>query len=255
MSAILKALKKLEDQTTDGFAAARSGAQMTPERVPWHAVRKAPWNGPGFRAVVIAAFGLLAAGGIWIYKTLPVKPEPVVSPYSELQSGEGLERAAQPARTPQRRLPGPEDDPAPRVPSQNDFTVLAQARSPIQKIPSKPFLSNSKPQVRPGLNAPAAVQTAQDAPVVHDDSPPSMPNRSADNSAPTSSAPAVLKNPPYRIQAIAWAEDPLRRIVVIDGNILHEGETVNDCFIQNIHPDAIEIRQGGKLWTIEFRIN
>ena len=82
-----------------------------------------------------------------------------------------------------------------------------------------------------------------------------MTYRSADNPVPQSADPPVLKNSPYRIQAIAWAEDPLRRIVVIDGNILHEGETVHGGFIQNIHPDAIEIRQGGKLWTIEFRIN
>ena len=90
---------------------------------------------------------------------------------------------------------------------------------------------------------------------MHDDSPPSMPHRSADNPVPNSAAPPVLKNSPYRIQAIAWAEDPLRRIVVIDGNILHEGETVHGGIIQNIHPDAIEIRCEGKLWTIEFGIN
>ena len=257
MSAILKALKKLEDQTTDGFAAARSGAQMPPERVPGRTVRKTPWYGPGFWTVVMAALGLLAAGGVWIYKTLPLKSEPVVSRYSELKPGEGPERAAQPARTPHQRLPEPKDDPALLAPPRNDFAVLAQARSPIQKMSSRPPLPDSTPQTRAESDAPSAVTLSKDLPVPNDDpSPsPSMRQRPADNPEPKSVAAPVLKDSPYRIQAIAWAEDPLRRIVVIDGNILHEGETVNDCFIQNIHPDAIEIRRGGKLWTIEFRIN
>lgn len=82
-----------------------------------------------------------------------------------------------------------------------------------------------------------------------------MPRRSADSPAPKRAAPPVLKDSSLRIQAIAWAEDPLRRIVVIDGNILHEGETMNDCYIQTIYPGAIEIQREGKLWTIEFRIN
>ncbi len=254
MSAILKALKKLEDQTTDGFAAARSGAQMPQERLPGHAVRKTSWHRPGFWAVVMASLGFLAAGGVWIHKTLPVN-----SPFqdSESKSEEGFRSAAQPIRTPHQGVPKPKDVPVKPAPPQSGANVPKHAKPPIQNVsPASPF-PDSKPQVKPKLNAPPAVQTSQDTPVVHDDPPPppSMPHRSADNSVPKSAAPPLLKDSSLRIQAIAWAEDPLRRIVVIDGNILHEGETVNDCFIQNIHPDAIEIRRGGKLWTIEFRIN
>ncbi len=252
MSAILKALKKLEDQTTDGFAAARSGAQMTPERIPEHVARKRAWYRAGFWTFVIAALGFMAAGGVWIYKTLPVKS---AFQDSESKSEEGFRSEAQPVRAPHQGLPKPKDVPAKTAPPQRGANIPKHAKLPIQNVSSAPPLQNSKPQVRPDLNAPPAVQTSQDAPVVRDDSSFSTPHESAYNPPSKSAAPPVLKDSSLRIQAIAWAEDPLRRIVVINGRILHEGETADDCYIQTIHPEAIEVRQGERLWTIEFRIN
>ena len=227
---------------------------MPPEIVPGHVVRKTAWHRPGFWAVVMAILGFLAAGGVWMHKTLPVKS---AVQDSESKSEEDFRSAAQPVRTPHQRPPKPKDVPAKPAPPQSGENVPKHANLPIQNVSPAPPLPDSKPQVRPKLNVPSVVQTPQDAPVVHDDPPPppSMPQRSVDNPAPKSAAPPVWKDSSLRIQAIAWAEDPLRRIVVINGRILHEGETADDCYIQTIHPEAIEIRQGERLWTVEFRIN
>ncbi|MDJ0817703.1 MAG: general secretion pathway protein GspB [Desulfobacterales bacterium] len=55
-----------------------------------------------------------------------------------------------------------------------------------------------------------------------------------------------------RLQALAWAEDADRRMVVINDRIVHEGESVDGYLILKIREEDVIIQQGGKSWRLEF---
>ena len=55
-----------------------------------------------------------------------------------------------------------------------------------------------------------------------------------------------------RLQALAWADDANRRMVVINDRIVHEGESVDGYQILKIREEDVIIQQGGKSWRLEF---
>lgn len=55
-----------------------------------------------------------------------------------------------------------------------------------------------------------------------------------------------------RLQALAWADDAARRMVVINGRIVHEGESVDGYQIIKIREEDVIIQQAGKSWRLEF---
>jgi type II secretion system (T2SS) protein B len=54
----------------------------------------------------------------------------------------------------------------------------------------------------------------------------------------------MFNDPSIILQAIAWAQDPKSRIVVINGQILREGESVDGIIIDGIKEDAVIVRKG-----------
>ena len=54
------------------------------------------------------------------------------------------------------------------------------------------------------------------------------------------------------LQALAWADDAARRMVVINGQIVHEGESVDGYQILKIRENDVIVNQGGKSWRLEF---
>jgi type II secretory pathway component PulC len=55
-----------------------------------------------------------------------------------------------------------------------------------------------------------------------------------------------------RLQALAWADDAARRMAVINGRIVHEGESVDGYQILKIREEDVIIQQSGKSWRLEF---
>ena len=63
----------------------------------------------------------------------------------------------------------------------------------------------------------------------------------------------MLNDPSITLQAIAWAEDPKNRIAVINGQILREGESVEDLIIEDIKKDMVIVRKGIESKALIFR--
>ena len=63
----------------------------------------------------------------------------------------------------------------------------------------------------------------------------------------------MLNDPSITLQAIAWAEDPKNRIVVINSQILREGESVEDLIIEDIKKDMVIVRKGIESKALIFR--
>jgi len=57
----------------------------------------------------------------------------------------------------------------------------------------------------------------------------------------------------FEVQAIAWSNIPAERIAVINGRIIHEGDTVDGATVAQIGMDAVFLKMGGKLLRINFK--
>jgi type II secretion system (T2SS) protein B len=57
-----------------------------------------------------------------------------------------------------------------------------------------------------------------------------------------------------RIQAISWGDVPQERLVVINNQVLHEGESIEGYQISQINPDDIVLRRGGNAYQLDFSL-
>jgi len=55
-----------------------------------------------------------------------------------------------------------------------------------------------------------------------------------------------------KLQALAWSEDTVRRMAVINGRIVHEGESVDGYQVVEIRAEEVIVNAGGKSWRLEF---
>ena len=55
-----------------------------------------------------------------------------------------------------------------------------------------------------------------------------------------------------KLQALAWSDDAVRRMAVINGRIVHEGESVDGYQVVKIREEDVILNQGGKSWRLEF---
>lgn len=55
------------------------------------------------------------------------------------------------------------------------------------------------------------------------------------------------------LQAIAWSKDPHKRIAVINGHILREGESIGDISVTRIGADTVLVRNGDTEQTLLFK--
>ncbi len=74
---------------------------------------------------------------------------------------------------------------------------------------------------------------------------------------PTPGAPKnVVKpyrgDPPIKLQAIAWSENPTQRLAVINDIVAKEGQWIGDILLERIQPEKIIIRKGAQRWELEF---
>ena len=79
-------------------------------------------------------------------------------------------------------------------------------------------------------------------------------------SIPTAAAPknrkaktyAKLNNSKIKLQALAWSSDAARRMAVINGRIVHEGESMDGYQINQIRQEDVVVSDGTQSWSLEF---
>jgi hypothetical protein len=55
-----------------------------------------------------------------------------------------------------------------------------------------------------------------------------------------------------KLQALAWSDDAVRRMAVINGRIVHEGDSVDGYQVVEIRAEDVIVNEGGKSWRLEF---
>ncbi len=55
-----------------------------------------------------------------------------------------------------------------------------------------------------------------------------------------------------KLQALAWSAEDARRMAVINGRIVREGESVDGYQVMQIREEDVVVNDGGKSWRLEF---
>jgi hypothetical protein len=63
-----------------------------------------------------------------------------------------------------------------------------------------------------------------------------------------------LDNSKLKVMAIAWHGQATRRIAVINGHIVKEGESVDGYAITQIRKDDVIVNDGSRSWRVEFAL-
>lgn len=65
--------------------------------------------------------------------------------------------------------------------------------------------------------------------------------------------PGLAENPGWTLQAIAWAPDPKKRIAVINGSVLKEGDSFQGAFISKIGQNDVVLLKEDDVLRLIFR--
>ena len=73
---------------------------------------------------------------------------------------------------------------------------------------------------------------------------------------PTATRPNVtydrIEDAKLKLQALAWSDDDARRMAVINGRIVREGQSVDGYQVMQIREEDVVVNDGGKSWRLEF---
>ncbi len=243
MSSILEALKKVES-TGPEAAGPRPSLRTAPGPRPRRRLRRPLLWG------ALAAGGVLAAAAGYVLVTSPERHAPA----PPAQAGGAV----------QARLPSPPEPPppsaapappaasppaaAPPAPAAVPPAPAVEAPLPVQAPP--PSARIRPPETPPGA-PPAAEARRAPAPRAS-----SVPTRQAPAPPPRSAEDSLsrLDDSKLKVMAIAWAEDAGRRLAVVNGHIVREGESVDGYTVTRIRRDDLVVSDGSRSWRVELNL-
>lgn len=254
MSSILKALKKVE-----GAGPEEAGPRLSlrpaldPPPSRWSHWRERPPLLWGALAVTL----VLAAAAVYHLVT----PSEPTAPQAAAGAGRAVQARlpAAPAPPPRQPAPPPVPPQAPAPSSSPPALAVAPTERSVeaaqQPVQAPPPTARIRPRdAVPG--APAAPDT-RPAPAQRGPS-------GQDRPAPVRPSPAParavedglnrLDDSKLKVMAIAWAEDPGRRLAVVNGHIVREGESVDGYTVTRIRRDDLVVSDGTRSWRVELNL-
>jgi len=125
-------------------------------------------------------------------------------------------------------------------------------KSPVDRTPAEAANARLQRPRKKGLPAPSSKPTprttaaiATKSPATATGAPKPVRNRSSENYD-------RITGSNLKLQALAWSEEADRRMAVINGSIVHEGESVDGYQVLKIRAEDVVVRKGGKSWRLEF---
>jgi hypothetical protein len=239
VSSILKALKKIEETTL-----AAGPADPKPASGPQRSWRPRPGRRRN-RLLVIAgvvAASAVAAAGFFIFgrgsggESPPAMAGAAAGTNAvRAKIGAAADTAAD-APSVRRETAGPvaAGGPAAAPPAVMAPPPLPK-RPTAQALPARP---GARPAPREAPGAPTTDRAPRPAPKAA--------ARSAEDNL------SRLDNSKLKVMAIAWYTDPARRIAVINGSMVKEGESVEGYKVSQIRKDDVIVSDGSRSWRVEF---
>ncbi|MDX9785286.1 MAG: general secretion pathway protein GspB [Desulfobacterales bacterium] len=241
MSSILKALKKLENETSPYNGAATPPAfniRQALRRQMKPAMRKRPW-------VSSMLVLILFAGGVLFFKGDQTEIRPPIVPVVP-----AVEKA--------KALPTP-------VPlTITTSTIAAPSLPQLLKKPTDlpPRVTEKTTPItalnRKATEKPPLIPARDKAIEIHAPAPEMkrMPLPQKEARTSPAASPADLMALPaevgLKLQALAWASEPASRFAVINSQIAREGESVGDMNVERIEQERVILRKGGELYQLKY---
>ncbi|MDA8403287.1 MAG: hypothetical protein M0Z56_03695 [Desulfobacteraceae bacterium] len=251
MSAILEALKKLEQETLDP-----SGHPLRPE-INRHGKQRGIFLAGALAAGVILC-GLAGYGVVVLKRIAPVS-NASVSAVSAIDQRAALSNAAEPHSQTARQsrimqpvpAPQPRQTEIPAMPVASRTGEKAEPPAPEGKIIAL-ALDQEKPPEEPSK------ETDATAVLLPAETIPEAKNHTGGASGPSTPSGVVLEiidDPGTVLQAISWSQDTSRRLAVINGKICRETEQMNGYVILTINPEDVVVSKGSVTGRLVFKIH
>jgi len=255
VSAILNALKKLEQETSEP-----SGNPLRPEihrRGEW---RKAALA--GMMALTVILCGLAGYSVVVLTRKAPVSPvssipastidrkkAAVLPPTVPVSPAPSPSRAIQPVTAPppyQTTISGKPlglmNNAETPAPEEEVVAIPLDEEQPAEDIPEAAL---SPDAALPDEALPA------DEVLLEDEAPPAdRPKSDRVSKAVT----GIFNDPEVVLQAISWASDRARRMAVINGKICRESGQINGYVILQINPEDVVVSKGSVTGRLVFKI-
>jgi hypothetical protein len=173
---------------------------------------------------------------------MPVVPESAGPPEAR-RSPTGKKTAKLP---PQRSTAHSSPAPAKKMPAgPQPAKSAAQKTLPAAPVAGRPFARENAGSIAPKKTEP--VRTPPPAPAAEEGATPvdAVPAPEQIESLPAAAG--------FALQAISWSDQPDRRIAVINGSILKEGEKIKEYTVFEIHRDDVIFQHQGQRWRLDFQ--
>ena len=265
MSTILKALKRI-DQTTPEPEEVQAWPSRIDTKETFKTRLSRVWLQRKVVLTVIFAVILIIAGGLiysqkhrLVSQDLPAKasektpiyqakinPNPNGSQNSAREKPASINRRdSQPrpqlpgndaASKPLSRLQGPQRPAANRI-----YSAPRDTRPPSKQTTVESEISRSQPTA-PGNSSQSSQRLSATSPA----------QKTTSKTAPVGQSYRRMSDPKLKLQAIAWSEDAGKRIAVINGHVVREGETVEGFSVNQIRQEDVIVNDGTESWQLEF---
>ena len=214
-------------------------------------------------AVVCLVLLALVVTGIIFYQKrhgVTSKLSPAQSPSTRQAKSEGAENKSKifKARIPSTaaKRSSPRSEPSRRTEPQTKSLVAGQSAT------RKGTAVTSKQQQRPGARNKAAMQppprqalTPSKRSIAGKQAAsrkPAEPKIAAPRNRSEKRTYARLNDSKIKLQALAWSDDAAKRMAVINGRIVREGESMDGYQINQIRQEDVVVSDGSQFWSLEF---
>ena len=259
MSSILKALKKLESQTTDQNHVRTWRPKDHVQYDDQEQIKGHPYLKKGY-VIILAGFVLAAGAGLILSKKRHEnKPELIIKKEAILEK---------PARFTEKKAVIPDEKAIPREPVRLPEKMAVIPDNSQEKLSPQKNVKKFESIAEVAKAAPTSAHKSRRNTAVLFDKKTSqlkqtrkktIAEKSSEKSIQNKEEDRFLSFPVKRsnqtkieVQAIAWANDPKSRLAVINGLILREGESIDNIIVIHIGRDAVVFKKGEEGWKQMF---
>ncbi len=253
MSSILKTLKKLETDTSKRDEAQLRLQKIHTKKTIYKGV-KSKFHFTKFLYIVLAAV-VLTIGAGFVLKLKPLKKAPTIVAKTEV-------KPIKPASPHEKKLPVPEV-------IQKDAPVRNYIEKPESVTKTVNTTSLPAKPIKKALEFAAKTENAQTKPLSTPEEKASIQYLSKQKTFTGKNVKELeqkteterfasiplrhTNETQLKLQAIAWSNDSESRIAVINGNVVHEGESVDSAIVVQIGEDEVIFTKGNNQWRQLFR--
>ena len=261
MSSILKALKRIEGQPPPPQSFPALPESVDAKKAVNSSTRRR-WLMRRLAIVCLVLLVLVVTGIIFYQKRHIVtsKSSPAQSPSTRQAKGEGAENKSKifKAKVPSTaaKRSSRRTEPLRRAKPQTKSLVAGQSAArrgtDVTSKQQQRLAARNKAAVQPPSRQTLTPSKRSIAGKKAASRQPAEPKPTAPRSRSEKRTYARLNDSKIKLQALAWSENAAKRMAVINGRIVREGESMDGYQINQIRQEDVVVSDGSQFWRLEF---